>query len=219
MKLTPLHERLLSDILDLGSPYPLVLTGGYAVQAHGLVERFSRDLDVATENPAPMDEIVASLTAGLVARGWRTTHVQTDPLSGRFLVTDPDTGEECEVDVLKEAFWAPPAQTPYGPVLSLDDVIGTKVRALADRGTVRDLIDVQAASRHRSTADLESLGRRRAHDEFSLADLYDRLIGADWYEDEDYTAYGLTSRQIEELKMWALEWAEDLGARIHDDHA
>ncbi|MFY1675905.1 MULTISPECIES: nucleotidyl transferase AbiEii/AbiGii toxin family protein [unclassified Streptomyces] len=219
MKLTPLHERLLADILDLGSPYPLVLTGGYAVQAHGLVERFSRDLDVATENPAPMQEIVASLTAGLGARGWRTTHVQTDPLSGRFLVTDPDTGEECEVDVLKEAFWAPPAQTPYGPVLSLDDVIGTKVRALADRGTVRDLIDVQAASRHRSTADLESLGRRRAHDEFSLEDLRDRLIGADWYEDEDYTAYGLTPRQIEELKAWALEWAEDLGARIHDENA
>jgi hypothetical protein len=62
------------------------------VQAHGLVERFSRYLDVATENPAPMQEIVASLTAGLSARGWRTTHVQTDPLSGRFLVTDPDTG-------------------------------------------------------------------------------------------------------------------------------
>jgi predicted nucleotidyltransferase component of viral defense system len=219
VKLTPLHERLLADILDLGSPYPLVLTGGYAVQAHGLVERFSRDLDVATENPAPMDEIVASLTTGLAARGWRTTHVQTDPLSGRFLVTDPDTGEECEVDILKEAFWAPPTQTPYGPVLSLDDVIGTKVRALADRGTVRDLIDVQAASRHRSTADLESLGRRRAHDEFSLEDLRDRLTGADWYEDEDFAAYGLTSRQIEELKAWALEWAEDLGARIHDENA
>ncbi|GGY05634.1 hypothetical protein GCM10010358_68850 [Streptomyces minutiscleroticus] len=138
-----------------------------------------------------MQEIVASLTAGLSAREWRATHVQTDPLSGRFLVTDPDTGEECEVDVLKEAFWAPPAQTLYGPVLSLDDVIGTEVRALADRGTVRDLIDVQAASRHRATADLVSLGRRRAHDEFSLEDLRDRLVGADWYEDEDCTAYGL----------------------------
>ncbi|MEV6297391.1 nucleotidyl transferase AbiEii/AbiGii toxin family protein [Streptomyces sp. NPDC051896] len=203
-------------MLDLGSPYPLVLTGGYAVQAHGLVERLSRDLDVATENPAPMDEIIAALTAGLTARGWRAIHVQTDPLSVRFLVTDPDTGEECEVDVLKEAFWAPPAQTPYGPVLFLDDVIGTKVRALADRGTVRDLIDVRAASRHRSTTDLESLGRRRAPDEFSPEDLRDRLIGADWYEDEDYAAYGLTSRQIEELKTWALACAEDLGARLHD---
>lgn len=205
MKLTPLHERLLADILDLGSPYPLVLAGGYAVQAHGLVERFSRDLDVATENPAPMDEIVTSLTTGLAARGWQTTHVQTDPLSGRFLVTDPDTGEECEVDVLKEAFWAPPAQPPYGPVLSLDDVIGTKVRALAGPRHRPRPPDVQAASRHRSTADLESLGRRRAHDEFSLEDLRDRLTGADWYEDEDYAAYGLTSRQM--------------GTRIHDENA
>lgn len=98
-------------------------------------------------------------------------------------------------------------------------MIGTKVRALADRGTVRDLIDVQAASRHRSTADLEFLGRRRAHDEFSLEDLHDRLTGADCYEDEDYAAYGLTSRQIEELKTWALEWAEGLGAQIHDENA
>ncbi|MFJ6564494.1 nucleotidyl transferase AbiEii/AbiGii toxin family protein [Streptomyces sp. NPDC091412] len=135
MKLTPLHERLPSDILDLGSPCPLVLTGGYAVQAHGLVERFSRDLDVATENPAPMDEIIASLTTGLAARGRRTTHAQTDPLSGRFL------------------------------------------------------------------------------------DLRDRLTGADCYEDEDYAVYGPTSRQFEEPATWALEWAEDLGARIHDENA
>ncbi|WP_433456231.1 nucleotidyl transferase AbiEii/AbiGii toxin family protein [Streptomyces sp. CA-142005] len=198
-------------MLDLGSPYPLVLTGGYAVQAHGLVERLSRDLDVATDGRDRRRPHRRPYRAR-----WRTIHVQTDPLSGRFLVTDPDTGEECEVDVLKEAFWAPPAQTPCGPVLSLDDVIGTKVRALADRGTVRDLIDVRAASRHRSTTDLESLGRRRAPDEFSPEDLRDRLIGADWYEDEDYAAYGLTPRQIEELETWALAWAEDLGARLHD---
>ncbi|MFE6165253.1 hypothetical protein ACFQ7F_40805 [Streptomyces sp. NPDC056486] len=29
-----LHAQLLKDVLALGSPYPLVLTGGYAVQAH-----------------------------------------------------------------------------------------------------------------------------------------------------------------------------------------
>ncbi|MDQ1040216.1 hypothetical protein QFZ75_006632 [Streptomyces sp. V3I8] len=28
-----LHARLLEDVLALGSPYPLVPTGGYAVQA------------------------------------------------------------------------------------------------------------------------------------------------------------------------------------------
>lgn len=28
-----LHARLLADVIALGSPYPLVLTGGYAVRA------------------------------------------------------------------------------------------------------------------------------------------------------------------------------------------
>jgi hypothetical protein len=32
-----LHTRLLADVIALGSPYPLVLTGGYAVRAHHLV--------------------------------------------------------------------------------------------------------------------------------------------------------------------------------------
>jgi hypothetical protein len=46
-----LHTRLLADVIALGAPYPLVLTGGYAVRAR--VNRPSQDLDVATENPAP----------------------------------------------------------------------------------------------------------------------------------------------------------------------
>lgn len=59
-----LHTRLLADVIALGSPYPLVLTGGYAVRAHRLVNRPSQDLDVATENPAPMADIAATLRAG-----------------------------------------------------------------------------------------------------------------------------------------------------------
>ncbi|GGW69939.1 hypothetical protein GCM10010381_63450 [Streptomyces xantholiticus] len=60
-----LHARLLADVLALGSSFPLVLTGGYAVQAHRLVERVSQDLDLATEAATPMDEITQSLRTGL----------------------------------------------------------------------------------------------------------------------------------------------------------
>ncbi|MGW5369847.1 nucleotidyl transferase AbiEii/AbiGii toxin family protein [Streptomyces sp. NPDC004009] len=150
-----LHTRLLADVIALGSPYPLVLTGGYAVRAHRLVNRPSQDLDVATENPAPMADIAATLRAGLEARGWKVHALETAPLSARFTVTDPATGQECEVDILKEIFWRPVAQSPYGPVLAEEDVIGTKVRALADRGAPRDLIDVFAASRRWTNAELE----------------------------------------------------------------
>lgn len=65
--------------------------------------------------------------------------LEAAPLSARFTVTEPATGQECEVDILKEIFWRPVARSPYGPVLVEEDVIGTKVRALADRGAPRDL--------------------------------------------------------------------------------
>lgn len=217
MNLSELHRRLLADVLHIGTAYPLVITGGYAVQAHGLVNRLSQDVDVATENPAPIDEIVLSVCDGLTERGWRVEQIEIGALSGRLLATDPGTGEQCEVDVLKEVLWHPPASSEYGPVLSLDDVIGTKVRALADRGAVRDLIDVHAASQLRSRADLENLGRRHARFEFSLGDLRDRLAGAEWWDDQDYADYGLQPDQIDALRAWALEWATEIGARLQSE--
>lgn len=79
------------------------------------------------------------------------------------MVTDPaPVGQSCELDILKEAFDPPPNTTPYGPVLPLDTVIGTKVRALADRGLPRDLIDVHAAAKLRPNVELEGLGQRCA---------------------------------------------------------
>ncbi|MFJ9945177.1 nucleotidyl transferase AbiEii/AbiGii toxin family protein [Streptomyces erythrochromogenes] len=216
MKLSDLHRRLLTAVIDIGTPYPLVITGGYAVQAHGLVQRLSQDLDVATENPAPMAEIAASLEHGLASRGWQVRVIDVDPLSARLMAADPDTGEECEVDVLKEHFWTSPVQTEYGPVLAFDSVVGTKVRALADRGAVRDLIDVHAASRHRTLRELERLGERHGRDEFSLHDLRDRLAGADWADDEEFHAYGLTEGDTVELRAWAQHWVSALDQRLHD---
>lgn len=154
-----MHRRLLADVLAVGGVYPLALTGGYAVQAHGLVDRLSQDLDVATENPDRMEDIAAAVRNGLEQRGWRVRALETDPLSARLIVTDPASYEECEVDILKEALWRPPVHTKHGLVLSLQDVVGTKVRALADRGLARDLIDVQAATDRWSHIELEELGR------------------------------------------------------------
>ncbi|MFE2642636.1 nucleotidyl transferase AbiEii/AbiGii toxin family protein [Streptomyces nigra] len=74
----------------------------------------------------------------------------------------------------------------YGLVLSLDDVIGTKVRALADRGSVRDLVDGHVAFRHLSTDDRENLGRQDAQYAFRLEDLPDRLAGAQQCDDQEY---------------------------------
>ncbi|UIX33455.1 nucleotidyl transferase AbiEii/AbiGii toxin family protein [Streptomyces sp. GQFP] len=223
MNLSGLHRRLLADVISIGTPYPLVITGGYAVQAHGLVDRLSQDIDVATENPAPMATIAQDLQQGLAHRGWQATVISVDPLSARLLVASPDTGADCEVDVLKENFWAPPELTEHGPVLAFDDVIGTKVRALADRGAVRDLIDVHAAADSHTLQDLERLGERHGRGEFRLQDLRERLGGAEWLDDDEFAAYGLTPDATEELRIWAQQWVSDLDQRLtavaedHDD--
>jgi Nucleotidyl transferase AbiEii toxin, Type IV TA system len=211
-----LHQRLLQDALAIGNSFPLVITGGYAVQAHGLVDRPSRDVDVATDSGVPMESIVAAMIEGLTERGWKIDVIGIDPFSARLMATDPANGERCEFDILKEVFGRPPEMTPYGPVLGLDDVIGTKVRALAGRGLPRDLIDIHAASALRSIYELESLGRRHARDDdFSLDGLKARLDGAGWYDDQAFEEYGLTGESIAQLRAWALAWSDDINRRIY----
>jgi hypothetical protein len=175
----------------------------------------SRDIDVATNSPIPMDSLAGHLVTGLAEQGWRVRVIGVDPISARFMVTDPGTGEDCEVDILKEGFNHPPETTPYGPVLALDDVIGTKVRALADRGYARDLVDIHAASRIRSQGELESLGRRTAWGEFSLEGLATRLSSVQWRADDEFSAYGLSSDEIADLRSWAQAWADDINRRLY----
>jgi hypothetical protein len=100
----------------------------------------------------------------------------------------------------------------------MDDAIGCKVRALADRGVARDLIDVRAASHWRSTAELENLGRRLAREEFSLEGLATRLDGAKWFDDEEFIAYGLCEADIVDLRQWAQVWCDEIRHRLYAEN-
>jgi hypothetical protein len=84
--------------------------------------------------------------------------------------------------------------------------------------TPRDLIDIHAASRLRTTTELEALGRRHAwEDEFTLEDLKFRLDGADWYDDQAFTEYGLTTQEISDLRHWAQSWSDDINRRLYTE--
>ncbi|MQY14477.1 hypothetical protein SRB5_46440 [Streptomyces sp. RB5] len=209
-----LHARLLADVIEIGEPLPLVLTGGYAVQAHEIVSRLSKDLDFATDSQRPLPDIADVLVDGLTARGWRVQVIETSKNSARLQVNGAE-GEECEVDVLREFFTRKPAQMAYGPVLAEPDVLGTKMRALSERGVPRDLIDIHSASRWWSCSDLESLGRAHSRGRFTLEGLQNRLEAAQWYGEEEFTEYGLTPDEVRVLYAWATAWAEDLALRLH----
>lgn len=211
---------LLADVLAIGAPYGLAVAGDYAVLAHGLVEEVGRtSLEVATESPEPMETIAATVQAGLEERGRRVRPLQTTPLSTRLLVTDPATDDDHTVDILKETLWRPPVDTGLGPTLSLEDVTGTKVRALTDRGLARDLVAVHAAADRWSLTELEELGRRHALDVFDLTDLQSRLEGMEWIADREFTGSGLDEQAIMVLRQWAQSWADDIAERLLEEEA
>ncbi|MFE9448867.1 nucleotidyl transferase AbiEii/AbiGii toxin family protein [Streptomyces sp. NPDC006739] len=211
------HLRLLTDAL--AAPLSLALAGGYALQAHGLLERPHRNVDFATESAEPMPRIARILTEALTARGREVSVQDTDPLSAHLSVTDPTSGTPCDLALHKETLWSPPVLTPYGPTLALEDAVGTKIRALYDRGLAVDLIDARAAAARFPCPRLEELARRHARDDFDLPTLQTRLEGGDYYPDSSFTAYGLTEDEITGLRAWALAWSTDIAERLLEEGA
>ncbi|WP_246203579.1 hypothetical protein [Streptomyces tailanensis] len=60
------------------------------------------------------------------------------------------------------------------------------------------MIDVHAACRYYSVAELEQLGSR---------------------DEAEFEAYGLGPGEIAELRQWALDWESDLRLRLAEEYA
>jgi Nucleotidyl transferase AbiEii toxin, Type IV TA system len=104
-----LHERLARIAFNAGDELGLVLAGGYAISAHQLTERPSRDLDLATASPLPLGAITDRLAYAYRAEGFTVAVVESSALMARLEVTTGD--EMCEVDLLKEAIGPPSCWT------------------------------------------------------------------------------------------------------------
>ncbi|MFJ3663346.1 hypothetical protein ACIPPM_23095 [Streptomyces sp. NPDC090119] len=219
MSASEIHQRLLADVVSAGSSHGLVLAGGYALEGHGVVRREHGNLDFATESGEAMEGVAHGLAAALEVRG-RTVRVEAvTPLTAQLVVGDPRSGEDVDLALHKEAFWQPPELTAYGPALSLADAVGTKIRALYDRGAAVDLVDARAAAERFSLPELEELGRRHAYDVFDLPTLQERLTGTDFYSDFEFLRYGLPRHEVGPLRAWAQHWSDDIGERLLEDGA
>jgi hypothetical protein len=205
-----LHRRLLRIGFDAGADLNLVLAGGYALAAHDLVDRPSRDIDFATSTALPLPEVAARLARAYEDQGFSTRVVEATPRMARLVVSQDDM--LCEVDLLKEAI-GPPSIMSIGPVLAFDDAIGLKVRALYDRAAHRDFIDIHAASHRLTRTELEALGARHTVG-FSLDELADRLGAVPELDDWTFEGYGLDEAQITRVRQWAIGWETDIRARL-----
>jgi hypothetical protein len=207
------HARLVQAVLPICAEYGLALAGGYAIKAHGLVDRPSDDIDFATSANAPVEDIIAALADAYRAAGYEVQVLDADLRKGHLLVTFP-LGGTYRVDVLKEALNHPLAMMEFGPVIGLADAVALKMSALHDRVMPRDLLDIHGATAYFTGPELISLCRSVMDDEFSLETLRDQLNFGAMYPDSSFERYGCEPGMINEVRAWAFRWATEIGMDI-----
>jgi Nucleotidyl transferase AbiEii toxin, Type IV TA system len=157
----PFHERLARVGLAAAGRYGFCLAGGYAVQAHGFVERLSKDVDLFTSTSAAADfpTALAYVVAAYRRDGLRVSVEREGPTFARLAVDDPATKAASTVELGVDWRAFPPVNLAIGPVLHPDDAVANKLCALFGRAEVRDYVMTESPGRG-STGAVVALGRR-----------------------------------------------------------
>jgi hypothetical protein len=125
--------------------------------------------------PPPLPEIAEHVRQAFQSAGYVARLVEATSRYARLVLQFPGSGDELEMDLLKEALeprWVTVQITPVASVraLSLDDTVGLKARAWHDRFVIRDIIDLHAVADAFSCIDLENLARRHDPDPEAILD-------------------------------------------------
>ncbi len=210
------HRRLAQIGLGVAETYGFALAGGYAVQAHGILDRPSEDVDLFTGWDR-REEFSAAVDAVVMAYrnyGYDVTVTQRFETFARLSVIDPDDPDRPrKVELAANWRARSPVKLEIGPVLHPDDVAAGKMSALYTRAEPRDFLDVDAAvtSGRYLRAQLCGLAAEAdaGFDTRVLADVFGLL---ERYPDRRFTAYGVDQEHITGMRMRFADWRAELDA-------
>jgi nucleotidyltransferase AbiEii toxin of type IV toxin-antitoxin system len=215
MPLSELHRRVATVALRVANRHGFALGGGNALIAHGLITRPTQDVDLFTNEAAGVEAAAGSVEAALRNAGFETEREETaDGLSEMFEGMDDGlaewtvTASDGQQIMLQMAYFdrtRQPVTMDVGPVLSLEDVVGGKVCALAGRAEPRDYIDTAAALKRYSIQDAIRLARRLdpGLEDRDFADAARRL---DQWGDGIFAPFGLDAADIARLRAAFADW-------------
>ena len=215
MPVTALHRQLATIALGAAARYGFALAGGNALIAHGVVSRFTADVDLFTDEEASVPAAAEAVEDALAAAGFQAERRdKTGGLADIFpdigeglaewIVTAP-TGEQTMLQMAYFERDHRPVTMDVGPVLSLEDVLGSKVCALASRVEPRDYVDTAAALERYRPAQLIGFARR-LDPGLTGQDFADAGRRLDELSDRRFTAFGLSPREIAELRQRFAVW-------------
>jgi predicted nucleotidyltransferase component of viral defense system len=209
------HAEVARLALVVASRHGFALAGGHALIAHGVVDRLTEDVDLFTDQTGGVTAAADLVMSALSRAGLHVTAVdESHALGGVFDGFDHDL-VECEVSrddqvvrlqLVRFDRHRQPVMMQIGPVLHLDDVLGTKVAALATRAAPRDYIDTAAALARYSRDRLIELARQ-ADSGLTEEDFSDAVQRLDRMDDSVFREiYGLTAAQIDEVRHRFSTW-------------
>ncbi|KUL26569.1 nucleotidyl transferase AbiEii/AbiGii toxin family protein [Actinoplanes awajinensis] len=207
----PFHERLARVGLGAAGRYGFALAGGYAVQAAGLLERPSEDVDLFTAWDR-RDEFGSAVTA--VIQAYRDEGVTVDverryDTFARLMVTDNSHTAKVELGVDWRA--NDPILMSIGPVLHPDDAVANKMSALYGRAFARDFIDIDAAMRSGKYSGEDLLWLAERADSGFERHIFAGALGqADLLDQADFAQYGIAGRELDEMRSRFARWRRDL---------
>jgi len=210
-----LHLKIATVALGAISRYGFALGGGCALVAHGLVTRPTEDVDLFTDIDGGIRDATgivlgALRSAGLDARLDDDTSDLSDLFYGmddaftEFVVSNGPLVVRMSLGRMSRRH--EPTVMTLGPVMHLDDLIGSKVCAFATRGEVRDYIDVAAALPRYGLTRLMALAAE--HDPgLTAEDFADAARRLEDLPDEPFARYGLDVDAVATMRAAFADWS------------
>jgi len=194
------HLKVSQIVLKAIEPYGFALGGGYALQVHGIIDRPTKDIDsyVSQADEKLFNDAEIALFKALEDEGLSAVVGYCDSWFRALQVFDPATEEAVIVDLGYDYREKEPVVfTDIGPVLDIRDVITGKVRALWDRQTIRDYIDIDAILHTELWTPKELLTALQSVRPEAMPELFSGVLSmADTFGNEEYEGYGLNQEEI-----------------------
>jgi hypothetical protein len=215
MPVSEFHGHVAAVALHAAAPHGFALGGGNALIAHGIIDRFTQDVDVFSDEQGGVEAAADAVEAALGEAGFGTerrdkTGGLADAFDGmgeglaEWIITGPD-GDQMMLQMAYFDRARRPVIMAVGPVLDLEDVIGGKVCALASRIEPRDYVDTAAALEHYSVEQMIGFARR-LDPGLTDRDFADAVQRLDQWGDGVFAPFGLGPKDVAELRARFAAW-------------
>ncbi len=210
MGVDPFHADVAKVALSAAAAAGFALAGGNALVVHGLVDRPTQDVDLFSPAPGAAGAVLEPVREALETAGYRVEVMRgAQDSAGEYVQLTVSRGDRTvSVELGRDWRQHRPVDVEIGPVLHVDDAVGSKVTAMVGRGLPRDFIDIAAALGRYSREELMSLAFARDPG-LRVVDFVDAVVALDGIPAKAFVPYGLDEEDVARLRARFADWPRD----------